>query len=66
MYFVKSMVRLLNFLPTYSMYFIKALVYEKKKFGSNLRFTNTFFPNYFDLFIIYIFLKQIYLRIGWI
>ena len=36
MYCVKSMETLLNFLLTYSMYFIKTLLYKKKKLGSIL------------------------------
>ena len=36
MYCVKSMETLLNFLRTYSMYFIKTLLYKKKKLGNIL------------------------------
>jgi hypothetical protein len=55
MHCVKSMVRLLNCLLEYNIYFIKALFYRKKSW---LHFTlnKYIFPH---LFIIYNFLKQI-------
>ena len=59
MYGVKYMVTLLNCFLTYSMYFIKTLFYQKKKFANILRLTNTFF-----LIMIYLLFKE--LKISWI